>query len=74
MAIAIDMGLRITSRRFACCCGKALTPLAIHADRSLVYADFHGFLKAKTTRSSVSDNRDRQHTKSYREHELAHSR
>jgi hypothetical protein len=46
MAIAIDMGLRITSRRFACCCGKALTPLAIHADRSLVYADFHGFLKA----------------------------
>jgi hypothetical protein len=26
MAIAIDMGLRITSRRFACCCGKPLTP------------------------------------------------
>jgi hypothetical protein len=46
MAIAIDMGLRITSRRFACCCGKALTPLAIHADRGLIYVDCRGFLKA----------------------------
>jgi hypothetical protein len=77
MAIATDMGLRVTSHRFACCCGKALTPPASHADRSLVYADFHdfrdfhGFLKAKTARSSVSDNRNRQHTKSCREHELA---
>jgi hypothetical protein len=68
------MGLRIKSRRIACFCGKALTPLAIHADRSLVYVDVRGFLKAKTARSSESDNRDRQHTKSYREHELTQSR
>jgi hypothetical protein len=71
MAIATDMGLRVTSHRFACCCGKALTPPASHADRSLIYADCRGFLKAKAVRSSISDNRDGQHTKSCREHELA---